>query len=186
MSDEMLIRHCSPTLAGIKTGSLFRCSYSTKDELHSYLSMVNRRLVRKGLRVLPLRAEAGCALIYVFRPEKLGEDLSHSTAARLLRERNYSNISPDRCVIELMARLKRLKDVDEFPHEIELFLGYPPEDVDGFITNGAAKSKCCGAWKVYGDERKAQQTFAKFKKCTAVYRSKFACGSSIERLTVAR
>lgn len=183
MSDEMLIRHCAPTLAGIKTGSLFRCSYSTKEELHSYLSLINRRLVRKGLRVLPLRTDGKCALIYVFRPDKLGEDLSHSTAARLLHERNYANISPDRCVIELMARLN---DGEDFPHEIGLFLGYPPEDVDGFISNGAAKSKCCGAWKVYGDEQQAQKTFAKFKKCTAVYRSKFACGSSIERLTVAR
>ena len=33
MSEETIIRHCSPTLAGIKTGNLFRCSYGTKEEI---------------------------------------------------------------------------------------------------------------------------------------------------------
>lgn len=31
MSDEMIIRHGSPTLAGLKTGNLFNCSYSGKN-----------------------------------------------------------------------------------------------------------------------------------------------------------
>ena len=29
------------------------------------------------------------------------------------------------------------RKIDEFPHDIGLFLGYPPEDVLGFITNKA-------------------------------------------------
>ena len=33
MSEERLIRQCAPTLAGIKTGSLFPCPYETREEL---------------------------------------------------------------------------------------------------------------------------------------------------------
>ena len=33
MSEETLIRHCAPTLAGIKTGNLFRCAYSDQREM---------------------------------------------------------------------------------------------------------------------------------------------------------
>ena len=81
--------------------------------------------------------------------------------------------------------MKRICECDEFPHEIGLFLGYPPEDVRGFIEEGAAKCKCTGCWKVYGDVERAQKLFAAYKKCTAVYQKQHAQGKSIEQLTVA-
>ena len=33
MSDEMIVRQCAPTLAGIKTGSLFPCPYESRTQL---------------------------------------------------------------------------------------------------------------------------------------------------------
>ena len=36
--------------------------------------------------------------------------------------------------------IKRLNEDAEFPHEIGLFPGYPPEDVRGFIENRAERS----------------------------------------------
>ena len=30
MSEDLLIRHCSPTLAGIKTGNLFSCACASR------------------------------------------------------------------------------------------------------------------------------------------------------------
>ena len=42
----------------------------------------------------------------------------------------------------------------EFPHEVGLFLSYPPEDVKGFIDHRASGFKCAGLWKVYGNEEK--------------------------------
>ena len=55
MPDEMVIRHCAPTLASLKTGSLFSCPCETERELMAGIRSLNRRLCRKGLRVLPLR-----------------------------------------------------------------------------------------------------------------------------------
>ena len=182
MSEELLVRHCSPTLAGMTTGSMFTCSYTNITELREYLRRLNQMLVKKGLRVLPLRIQQSRALIYVYRPHRLKKDLCHHIAEKLLRERDYNLNSTNTCVLELM---KRLKECEEFPHEIGLFLGYPPEDVDGFITNKASDCKCVGTWKVYGDVASAQRTFAKYKKCTDVYCTQYACGRSIERLTVA-
>lgn len=51
----------------------------------------------------------------------------------------------------------------DFPHEIGLFLGYPLEDVQGFIENRAEGYKCVGCWKVYGDEEYAKQEFRAIK-----------------------
>ena len=64
-------------------------------------------------------------------------------------------------------------------------MGYPPEDVCGFIDNNAACYKCVGYWKVYGDEKAALKTFARYKKCTETYCACLAEGRTIEALTVA-
>ena len=73
----------------------------------------------------------------------------------------------------------------EFPHEVGLFLSYPPEDVKGFIDHRANNFKCTGPWKVYGDEEKARSLFAKYKKCTEIYCALWQSGSKLEQLAVA-
>ena len=75
MSEEALIDHCSPTLAGIKTGNLFRLAYATKGEMTSSVRGWNKSLRDKGLRVVPLEYRDGYALLYVYRPALLSGDL---------------------------------------------------------------------------------------------------------------
>ena len=54
MSEELMIRYCSPTLAGIKTGNLFSCFDSSPDEIFGTVRKWNQHLVPKELWVLPL------------------------------------------------------------------------------------------------------------------------------------
>ncbi len=181
MKEELIIRHCSPTLAGLKTGNIFTCHYNHPDEVKIGLRRLNRTLVKKGLRAQPLRCRENRALIYVFRPIRLHNDLQNNIACRLLKERGYCCENPERCVAHLRRRLSESK---EFPHEIGLFLGYPPEDVNDFIENRAEGYKIVGSWKVYGDEEKAQRIFDKYEKCTRIYSEHWAKGKSIDKLTV--
>lgn len=180
MPDQMLIQNCAPTLAGLKTGSLFACSYESEEELRGALRRLNRCLGGKGLRVLPLRRRHGRALIYVYRPALLKRDLAGAEAGRMLAERGYRCDSEGLCLRRLMERLSAEGD---FPHEIGLFLGYPPEDVEGFICDRRG-CKCIGCWKVYGDEQAARATFERYRKCTDAYCARFARGASLEALAV--
>ena len=182
MSEEMIINHCSPTLAGIKTGALFNCAYPSERELRSAVRAWNKTLSPKGLRVLPLRYNGRTALIYIYRPAMLSIDLKDELARRLLAKCGYVSETPEGCIVQLM---RRFAECEEFPHEIGLVLGYPPEDVCGFIANKACGYKCVGYWKVYGDEEKAKKAFAKFEKCTRCYCRQHAKGTGIERLAVA-
>ena len=182
MSEEYLIRHCAPTLAGLKTGSLFTCPYRQKEEIRQALCSLNRRLRGKGLRAVPLRFSEKNALIYLYRPRKLTQDMADSQADQLLRSQGYKMGSCDFCVAQLRRRLACQED---FPHEIGLFLGYPVEDVRGFMEQGPDKCKCVGCWKVYGDPEAAQKVFAQYRKCTRVYQEQWTKGKDIERLTVA-
>lgn len=79
----------------------------------------------------------------------------------------------------------RFREGKEFPHEIGLFLSYPPEDVKGFINHRAGGFKCAGLWKVYGDEEKARSLFEKYKKCTEIYCALWQSGLKLEQLAVA-
>ena len=51
MSEEMFVRQCAPTLAGVKTGSLFSCPYDTREGMTEDVRRLNRVLVPKGLRL---------------------------------------------------------------------------------------------------------------------------------------
>lgn len=182
MSEELIIEHCSPTLAGIKTGSLFTCAYDSCEALRDFIRALNRRLNPKGLRMLMLRRSEKRALLYLYRPCKLKQDMSDAMTQTLLSSYDYPCGNPERCIAHL---IRRLRQNEKFPHEIGLFLGYPAQDVEGFIKNEAKCAKCTGFWKVYGDEKSAQETFEKYKKCRAVYLKQFHAGKSIERLAVA-
>lgn len=182
MSEELLVRHCAPTLAGLKTGNLFTCTYNSREEVMTSVRTLNGLLNPKGICVMPLRFREKHVLIYVFRPKRLSGDLAGGQARRMLAELGYAVEKPAACLRRLMARLD---NSGAFPHEIGLFLGYPPEDVAGFIENGAADYKCVGTWKVYGDVERARNEFARFKKCSRVYYDQWKQGKSIERLAVA-
>ena len=55
MSEEMLIRHCSPTLAGIKTANMFTCCFENPEDIKRDIRKLNSILVKNGLKALPLR-----------------------------------------------------------------------------------------------------------------------------------
>lgn len=182
MSEELLVRSCAPTLAGMKTANLFGCVFNGREDMHSDLRRLNKIFVKKGLRVLPLSYRDNRALIYVYRPSRLTRDLSCNEAEAILKRQGYDCVSANACIIKLMERLKAS---GQFPHEIGLFLGYPPEDVEGFIENHAQSSKLTGFWKVYGDETGAKKTFDRYRKCTKIYCEQFSKGRTVESLAVA-
>ena len=39
MTDQMIVQHCSPTLAGMKTGSMFPCSYTSRGKPNEQLAV---------------------------------------------------------------------------------------------------------------------------------------------------
>ena len=182
MSEEMIIKYCSPTLAGLKTGSMFVCEYGSRNDLRDEIREYNKVLVPKGIRLIPLRSKNRKALIYVYRPSKLKRDLTDAKAAGVLKERGY----PSSCCSQCVHCLKNhLNEHEAFPHEIGLFLGYPPDDVIGFIDNKAGNYKYCGMWKVYGDLQNAKKTFEKFKKCTGTFEQRYQKGAALGDLAVA-
>ena len=180
--DHYLIDHCSPTLANLKTANLFSCRYASEEQLAGQVRDWHEALRHKGVCVRLLRAGNECALIYVYRPQRLAQDLQQAGVAEFLIRQGYTDLDPDAALDRLSKRLCRQ---EQFPHEIGLFLSYPLGDVLGFIENGGAHYKCSGCWKVYCNECETARLFAKYQKCRGVYRRLFTGGRSVLQLTVA-
>ena len=141
MSEEQVVRNCAPTLAGLKTGNLFACPYESREDLLDFLRSLNRRLGKKGVRAVPLRIRQDKALIYLYRPARLEKDLSCASCEALLSACGYNCRGGSRCLTRLARKLKQQED---FPHEIGLFLSYPPEDVKGFWSTDPASAWAAG------------------------------------------
>ena len=199
MLENYLIDCCSPTLASLKSGSLFNCRHNNEQaSISECVSEWNTEFSGRGIRMCILRMTDHSALIYVYRETSLSRSLSDPEVKSFLEGYGYevfsccngcgdsecNECSIDRCLEHLSRRISR--SGGEFPHEIGVFLDYPLDDVRGFIENNGRNCKAVGMWKVYGDEASARKRFARFTKCTSVYSDLWRSGRrSVLQLTVA-
>lgn len=183
MSEYTILEHCSPTLAGIKTGNIVSVPYHSKEEVLSDLARWNRELNLKGIRVIVLKYMKERVLLYIYRPGALMNDLTGPEASELLSECGYEGCGEDACICTL---IRRLRENSEFPHEIGLFLGYPTEDVRGFMEHHGADYKYSGLWKVYGNVDECRRKFKAFRICTDVYCRAGRHGRTLSELAVAK
>lgn len=178
MSEDVVIRNCSPMLAGLKTGNLF--PLHNTENLAEEIRHYNRILGPKGVRMIPITKKQGKPLIYAYRPKRLEKDLQDTQAKELLKKRGYCTENPNYCLAQLMRKFRE----GEFPHEIGLFLSYPPEDVKAFMCSTRKGVCCTGCWKAYSNKEAALNCFRKFRKCTDIYCKLHKRGKSIESMTV--
>ena len=91
--------------------------------------------------------------------------------------------------MELESALEHLKERTngclEFPHEIGVFLGYPLEDVVGFIHNNGKNFQLAGMWKVYGDREEAKKDLESIKNARTFILRLWNKGRSVRQLIVA-
>ena len=174
-----LVFHCAPSLSGLKPADLisWRCA---RQGAGAVLARYRALLEGRGVCLRLLRRRGGQYLLLVYRPELLRARLARPEVAQMLARAGYP------AGMEAMLRTLSLRlSGEEFPHEIGLFLSYPPEDVKGFIDNQAGNFKCVGLWKVYGDEARARALFRRYDRCTADYCRCLSAGRRLDDLAVA-
>jgi len=175
MLEGYLMKHAAPTLAGVKCGSLFKISLDS-DTLHQQMSRMNSVLNHHNVRVIVLRSSDREHLVYAFRPSMLSDSLSDDRIFSFLSENGYDTSNVNHLVISLKKKIEYMKGL---VHEIGIFLGYPIEDVIGFIDNKGRHYKCSGCWKVYGDVCFAQNLFCKIRECRRRYDHMYQQGITI-------
>ncbi len=181
LMDYKLVRQCAPTLAARKVGSLFCVENCTPmhEPLCALLTRWNRDLNPSGVFVRVVAERCGRSFVYVYRRNLLKCLCEACDVRRFLEQYDYKHFDEEKLIANLTYRIGKCHC---FPHEIGLFLGYPLEDVKGFIANGGQNCKSSGYWKVYGDVETAEKRFECFRKCFTVMSNLFERGYSLPML----
>lgn len=167
--DRLLAAYCTPALAGLKPASLVSCSRADVPDLPRRLEGYRKAFAPRGLRFTIVCACRERFLLLVYHRQRLEQHMNDPRVRRVLAGYGYP---AEQGLDDMLRRLEqRLAAHSDFPHEIGLFLGYPIEDVVGFIRYGGRGCKLSGYWKVYGDAEAARQLFDRLSRaCRAVTR----------------
>ena len=202
--ERKLVHHCSPALAGLKPANMFvyregadagenpdgSAALGALDstKFAHELGICRKKLEPCGVRIEILARRKTGLLLYVYRPTMQREYLAQPEVFRYLQDEGYDPSDLSACIAKLHRRIcgtdlaATLSGSCAFPHEIGFFLGYPYDDVVGFIENKGENSLCSGCWKVYSRARDAQACFCCYKTCTAAYEDLFDEGVPIDCL----
>lgn len=167
---ELLVIHASPTLKGLKAASLIATSH--------YGIEIPEDTGIEGLSMMRIPTRKGTGLILIYRKEMLMECLASPDARRILEERGYDTGDISKSLLHLKQRFEEI----DMPHEIGFFLGYPPNDVKGFIENNGKNAIASGMWKVYSDKENAEKLLKLWNDAKALCMSLFRSGVDISRL----
>ena len=90
---------------------------------------------------------------YIFKPE----------VQQLLRKLGYEDFSLENVLHSFRKKYQaHMNQGKQFPHEMGLLLGYPVEDVVGFMENNGKNYLYSGYWKVYADVPAKKHIFTRY------------------------
>ncbi len=182
--EELLARQCAPTFIGLKAASLVAFQKARFDDFDAQLADYEPCFACHGISVVRLLDEEDRVLVLFYRADALDAVLRRRGAKMLLRRYGYR---PSDSLSAMLGRLRqRVQSFAgagaDFPHEIGLFLGYPPHDVRGFIEHKGRGFLCCGLWKVYADADASMALFKRYAECTARFCTRLANGVPMAEL----
>lgn len=171
--EKKLAYHSAPSLMGIKCSNIISCGSDGFDILEQ-TERFNRKAASEGLKIKLMHRCSNKTLLFVYNEKLLSARLENPESRCILKKYGYDDCF---CLENDICRLaERLSEESDFPHEIGILLGYPIEDVKGFIENNGENYKLCGYWKVYGDKSKAEKIFIDYNICRTYLCNKINSG----------
>lgn len=181
--EHLLGFHAAPMLLGLKTASLLSFQKSRFDDFEAMLAGYLPCFKCKGISVFRLSEGEEYVLLLFYRKKSLLKDLARPAAKKILKQLGYRNDDTLMGMLEYLKMRMQLKK--SFPHEVGLFLGYPPEDVAGFIKHKGQDFAYSGYWKVYANERETRALFDLYADCTQDFCLRLEGGASLPDLVKA-
>ena len=103
--ENYIVEHCAPTLACLKTGTLFCVDIAETAELLRQIALWNSGLGDRGVSLTLLRQRGLRALVYMYRRSQLARDLAANDSASFLRRIVRREVARERYG-ELPSRLR--------------------------------------------------------------------------------
>lgn len=150
--------HCAPLIAGLKLSNLLMLRNEDLDRGTSLLK-------RAGISYFVVAVTDEKAAVLLFDRHRLDTYLQEEKVWQIFREIGYQNHAMGKILYAFRLRYEGyLLWNQEFPHEMGLLLGYPVEDVKGFIRNEGENCLYAGYWKVYENPAEKMVLFRQYEK----------------------
>ena len=153
----------APTIQGIKAACLINFRRDSHENMCSiWKSKADEWLGPLGVQWLLLNDndENNNALVLIYRRELLARALGCNEACEILKAQGYPLNDVEGCLSCLRKKFR-----DGVPHEVGLFLDYPPYDVLCFMENRKCENQLRRSyWKVYGNVSQAKRAFERYKR----------------------
>ncbi len=164
MFERSLIEHCSPTLASIKTASLFTITYQTRSNLHTQLDSGTSGSAARASRSARCGTPAACPHL-LYRENQLSRDLRRPGVASFLGDTDICPGSGRRggASGRAAAHVRRLSPRDR------LVSGLSLGDVVGFIANADKTADAAAAGRSTATSARPMRQFARLRKCREIY-----------------
>lgn len=138
-----LALQCAPVITGIKVSNLFIIDKNMVGELYDIIDGTD-------ISAFFLYEDEIKANILLYRKNELQQYLLRKENQKFIRNLGYESVYIDELLPEFAVRFSFYQlTQSEFPHEMGILLGYPVEDVEGFIINNGKNELYTGYWKVY-------------------------------------
>lgn len=171
-----LALQCSPLLAGLKISNLL--IISSDDEVQ-----VRHLFRNSGIAARVIYRETPRTTFYLYRPKELEAYLKRPRVLALLRWLGYEQTQPREVLSRFCDRYQSYRrGKNDFPHEMGLLLGYPPEDVYGFIINKGKNDLYSGYWKIYDNLSDTLKLFEQFNQAKEFMIRQVFAGVSISEI----
>ena len=158
--ETQLILQCAPFLSGIKPSNLWMIPGAS-------LPQAERLLKGGEISYELLLHTKERAAILMYEKKQLEHYLKQKQVKKILAGLGYETFTLQAVLDGCKGRCRRyMEGLNEFPHELGLLLGYPPEDVEGFIEHKGEDFLYAGYWKVYEDLPAKKQMFQRFEYAT--------------------
>ncbi len=163
-----LMLECSEVIAGAKPANLVSLVNRTRPcgrNLHQLWQHHGDQMAERipHLEILVLKTRDRAVLLLCFDRQHLMHHLSHAGIRALLSKAGYAaEASTDQLLQQLLDRIDASSG---FPHEIGLFIGYPPKDVAAFMGLVNLPFTCQGPWKIFGNPARSLYLADQFRTC---------------------
>lgn len=155
--ETQIALQCAPLISGLKVSNLL--IISAEDE-----ALVRVILRRSGISFFRLLRTGEKVTFLLFRKNPLEAYLKQQEVEAMLAEAGYAELSLGNILSTFQKRYAHYMSAGgRFPHEMGLLLGYPAEDVKGFVENEGKNFLYSGYWKVYADVEEKRRLFQKFE-----------------------
>lgn len=159
-----VILQSAPVLKNVKMSCMFTVPAA-------YTKMVFSLFRQTDIKICCLCHGAMRDVVLVYREEQLRAYLENPQIAEFLKQFGYFGNSIESYLSHLGERISYYyNEAEGYPHEMGIFLGYPLEDVRGFMIHEGKNCYYTGYWKVYSDVEHAKKVFRTYDeaKDTAV------------------